>query len=96
MIDYRIHRTATVARGVVPAAFVVIDAGARIEADVTIGAGAYIGPNVTIGKGATIGPHAVILTDIPAGVTIAPNTTLGSVVQARAAAPRGRPRKVVQ
>lgn len=104
MIDYRVNKTARLARGVVPGAFTVIEAGAVVGEGATIGVGCYIGPNVTIGEGATIGPHAVILTDVPAGVTIPPNTTLGSVVQARATstgsgqatAPRGRPRKVVK
>lgn len=92
MIDYRVHRTARVARGVTPGAFAVIDERAQIGAGVTIGPGAYIGPGVTVGVGATIGAHAVVLTDVPAGFTVAPNATLGSVAEVRAAAPP-KPRK---
>lgn len=96
MIDYRIHKTARLARGVIPGAFTVIEAGVVAEEGVTIASHCYIGPNVTIHKGATIGPHCTILTDVPPNVTIAPGTVLGSVVQSRQMAPvkRGKVRSV--
>lgn len=71
MIDYRIDRRATVARGITLAAFVVISEYAVIETGVRFGPAAYVGPGVRIGEGADIGPHAVILADVPAGATIA-------------------------
>lgn len=97
MIDYRVHRTASVARGVTPGAFAVIEAGAQIGAGVTVGPGAYIGPGVTVGAGAEIGPHAVILADVPPGASVPP-AVVWDVASERAAAstidaPRARGRK---
>src|SRR3954447_26899531 len=44
--------------------------GATIERDVTIGTGAKVIGPVTIGAGARIGANAVVVNDVPAGVTV--------------------------
>lgn len=44
--------------------------GARIERDVSIGTGAKVIGPVTIGAGARIGANAVVVDDVPAGVTV--------------------------
>ena len=45
--------------------------GATIERDVSIGTGAKVIGPVRIGAGATIGANAVVVTDVPAGATVA-------------------------
>lgn len=86
MIDYRIHRTAKLARGVVPGAFTVIDAGASIGERVTIGPMVYVAAGVTIGAGAQIGPHALVYADVPNGTTVAPGETwIGNTIEAAVA-----------
>ncbi len=108
MIDYRIDRRATMARGVVPGAFTVIREYAVIEAGVQIGAGCYVAPYVQVGASADIGPHAVILANVPAGAVVGANSVWDEESAAGAAdvlpfdlsadialpAKRGRPRKV--
>lgn len=109
MIDYRVDRTARIARGVIPGAFVVIDKGATIGEGVQIGPGVYIGPFVIVGTHADIGPHAVVLANVPAGAVVPPNIVWdetsaqgaedvmdGPVKVAYKSVSRGRPRKVVR
>jgi serine O-acetyltransferase len=44
--------------------------GAVIERDVSIGTGAKVIGNVRVGEGATIGANAVVVDDVPPGVTV--------------------------
>jgi len=44
--------------------------GATIERDVSIGTGAKVIGPVRVGEGATIGANAVVVDDVPAGVTV--------------------------
>jgi serine O-acetyltransferase len=44
--------------------------GATIERDVSIGTGAKVIGPVHVGEGATIGANAVVVDDVPAGVTV--------------------------
>lgn len=70
MIDYRVDKKATVARGAFLGAFVVVCADATIEEGVVLNPGVVVGRGVRIGEGATIGPNAVIYADVPAGAVI--------------------------
>lgn len=56
-----------------------------IEDDVYIGTGALLKPGITIGRGAVIGMGAVVLKDVPEGVTVVGNPAkpLKTVVDAR-------------
>jgi serine O-acetyltransferase len=44
--------------------------GATIECDVSIGTGAKVIGAVHVGEGATIGANAVVVDDVPPGVTV--------------------------
>lgn len=104
MIDYRIDRRASVARGVTPGAFTVIREHATIGEGVQIGPGVYIGPYVIVGTHADIGPHAVILANVPAGAVVGAAVVwdetsaqgAADVLDAAPAVRRGRPRKAVR
>jgi serine O-acetyltransferase len=54
--------------------------GAVIERNVSIGTGAKVIGGVTVGEGATIGANAVVVDDVPPGVTVvgAPARAVGS------------------
>ena len=62
--------------GVVLAPFVTVGLragdlrGPTLERDVNVGTGAKIIGPVTVGRGATIGANAVVVDDVPAGVTV--------------------------
>lgn len=49
----------------------VLTGGVRIGAGAMVGAGAVIRPGVAVGDGAVIGAGAVVLSDVPAGATVA-------------------------
>lgn len=76
MIDYRVHKTAQVGRGITWGAFAVVDALAVIGDNVTIGPLVYIGQGVTVGEGAVINAGAIVLQDVPAGATVGVAQTL--------------------
>jgi serine O-acetyltransferase len=66
-----ISRTAKIGARVKIRHFVTIGSGgAVIDDDVQIGAGAKIIGNVRIGKKARIGANAVVVEDVPPGVTV--------------------------
>jgi UDP-3-O-[3-hydroxymyristoyl] glucosamine N-acyltransferase len=88
MIDYRVHKTARIGRGVTLGPFVVIGPGVTLGDGVTVEAGAIVGrvpvrgltardpgePGATlVGAGSHIGAHAVIYT----GVTIGARCLIG-------------------
>lgn len=72
MIDYRVHKTAKVAKGVRLGAFVVVCEGAIIHERVTVDPFVYIAPGVVIGEDAELMAHACVLANVAPGAIIEP------------------------